>query len=38
VRRVHRLLAPPASGSPHPTSPSPTKVTSAPAVMPCLMP
>lgn len=36
VRRVHRLLAPPASGSKPLMSSSPNRVNSAPAVMPCL--
>jgi hypothetical protein len=36
VRRVHRLLAPPAPAPSLPMSSSPTRVTTAPAVMPCL--
>jgi transposase len=36
VRRVHRLLAPPADGAPRLMSSSPIRANSAPAVMPCL--
>jgi transposase len=36
VRRVHRLLAPPANRSPRPMSPSPIRANTAPAAMPCL--
>jgi len=38
VRRVHRLLAPPSVSPPLPMSSSPIRASSAPAVMPCLMP
>ena len=36
VRRVHRLLAPPAGRSTQPISPFPTTANTAPAVTPCL--
>jgi transposase len=36
VRRVHRLLTPPASGHAQAISPSPTRATTAPAMMPRL--
>jgi len=38
VRRVHRLLARPATTTTLSVSSSPTRVVAAPAVMPCLMP